>query len=78
MNGPDDAIIRLLTEIRDNQREEIAWRKQAVEQSMRLPQAALRWQRIALTAGGLLILAGVLAPNGFWRLACEAWDATQA
>jgi hypothetical protein len=56
----DDAIIRLLTEIRDNQREEIAWRKQATEESMRLQRVGLLWQRIALTVGGLIVVAGVL------------------
>jgi hypothetical protein len=32
----DDAIIQLLTEIRDNQREEIAWRKKVIEESVAL------------------------------------------
>jgi hypothetical protein len=56
----DDAIIRLLTEIRENQREEIAWRKKVIEESVRLQRAALRWQRLALLVGGLVIAAGAL------------------
>src|SRR5262249_5761258 len=47
-----DAIVRLLTEIRDNQQEELAWRKRAV----RLQRLALARQRKAL----LLVCAGLV------------------
>ena len=56
----DDAIIKLLTEIRDNQREEIAWRKKVAEESLRLQRTAVSWQRIALVVVGLTIIAGIL------------------
>lgn len=60
----DNAIIQLLTEIRDNQREESAWRKKVIEESVRLQRVAVRWQRIALVAAGLLIIGGVSI--AFW------------
>jgi hypothetical protein len=59
--GNDRDIITILTEIRDNQREEIAWRKKVLEESLRLQRAGLRGQRLAMTIGGLLIFAGVSA-----------------
>jgi hypothetical protein len=56
-----DIIIQLLTEIRDSQREEIAWRKKLVEESVRLQQVGVRRQLLGLAIaaiGGLLILVG--------------------
>lgn len=56
----DDAIIQLLREIRDLQREEIVWRKKVMEEALVLQRSALRWQRLALVMGVGLIVAGVL------------------
>jgi hypothetical protein len=47
MNNNDD-VIRLLTEIRDIQREDVAWRRQAVEDSVRLQRKSLRAYRIGI------------------------------
>lgn len=55
-----EQIVRLLTEIRDNQREESDWRKRLIEESVRLQRGAVRMHRIGLAVGGLLILGGVL------------------
>lgn len=65
-----EQIIRLLTEIRDAQREERDYRKRAVDESIDLQRRAVRLQRIGLgivfavlAAGlGLLALARRLAP----------------
>jgi hypothetical protein len=56
----DNEVVQLLKEIRDNQREEIAWRKKIMEESMRMQRAGLRWQRFAMLFGLLLIGGGVL------------------
>jgi hypothetical protein len=63
----DEQIIRLLTEIRDNLREESDWRRKAIDESARLQLESARLQRlgilqhrIALAIGGFAILAGVL------------------
>ena len=52
----EDPIIRLLTEIRDNQREEIALRRKAVEESIRLQRTAVLWQRMGMGIVVALIL----------------------
>jgi hypothetical protein len=51
----DDEIVRLLTEIRDNQREEMVFRKRSVEESIRLQRTGLRWYRIGLVFVVVLI-----------------------
>ena len=58
--GENDLVVRLLTEIRDNQREEIAWRNKVIEESLRLQRTAVRWQRIGLVVAGLVVVAGVM------------------
>ena len=58
--GENDVVVRLLTEIRDNQREEIAWRNKVIEESLRLQRIAVRWQRIGLVVAGLIVVAGVM------------------
>ena len=65
--GNDDAIIELLREIRDIQKEDIAWRRKVTEESLRTQQAAvvaqrvgLRWQRGGLIVG-TLFMAGLVA-----------------
>ena len=52
-----DAIIRLLTEIRDNQREEIAWRRKIIEESVHLQRLGVRRQMLGLVIVGLMIVA---------------------
>jgi hypothetical protein len=59
MDGTEE-IVQLLREIRDNQREAIAWRKQAVEKSLRLQRVAVLWQRVGLVLAGMLIAGGAL------------------
>ena len=54
-----DAIIQLLTEIRDNQQEEIAWRKRVIEDQARLQRVAVRRQLLGLVIGGVAIVAGL-------------------
>ena len=58
--GENDLVVRLLTEICDNQREEIAWRNKVIEESLRLQRTAVRWQRIGLVVAGLVVVAGVM------------------
>jgi len=55
----EDAIIRLLTEIRDNLCEETTWRKKVIEDSVRLQQLGVRRQLLGLAIGGLAIVAAV-------------------
>jgi hypothetical protein len=57
----DEEIIRLLTEIRDNQLEDIAWRRKVTEDSIRLQRLGFRSQRIGLAIGGLAIVAALVA-----------------
>ena len=54
----NDAIIRLLTDIRDDQREEIVMRRKQVEEAIRLQRVGLRWQRIGLTV--IFIVAAIV------------------
>lgn len=61
----DDAIIALLTEMRDLQREQAAWTRKAVEESANLQRAAVGRQSIALI-GGALVIAGAFV--GVWWL----------
>jgi hypothetical protein len=56
----DDVIIRLLTEIRDNQRKEIAWRRKAVKESVRLQRIAVRRQAFGLAIVGLVIVGSAI------------------
>jgi uncharacterized membrane protein len=56
----EDAIVRLLTELRDMQREETVWRHKVTEQSMQMQRAGVRTQRIALFVFALMV-AGVFA-----------------
>ena len=56
----EDAIVRLLTEIRDAQREELAHRRQVIAESMRLQRSAIRWQRSAAIMGAFVVIAGIV------------------
>ncbi len=63
----DEQIIRLLTEIRDNLREESDWRRKAIDESARVQLESARLQllgirqhRIGLAVGGFAIVAFVL------------------
>lgn len=63
----DEQIILLLTEIRDNLRDESEWRRKAIDESARLQLESSRLQllgirqhRIALAVWGFAMLAGVL------------------
>ena len=64
----DDAIIELLREIRDIQKEDIAWRRRVTEESLRTQQAAvesqrvgLRWQRVGLIVATLFMAVAIAA-----------------
>ena len=59
MNSENE-IIRLLTEIRDQAREEIAWRKKIMEESLRIGRLGLRRQQIALISGLVIVTGGIL------------------
>ena len=48
MSNADDQIIRLLTEMRDAHREEMAYRRNAIDESLALARRGLRMQRIGL------------------------------
>lgn len=52
----EEQIIRLLTDLRDAQREELAYRRRVVDESIGLQKRAVRLQRI-----GLAIVLVVLA-----------------
>lgn len=56
----DEAIVRVLTEIRDNQQAETVWRKQVMEQSMRMQRSGPRGQRFSLIFGAVLIVGAIL------------------
>jgi|GEM_PF-6066902 len=53
-------IIRLLTEIRDQSREEIAWRKKVMDESLKISRLGLRRQKIALVSGLVIVTGGIL------------------
>ena len=66
----EQEIIRLLTDLRDAQREELAHRRRVVDESIGLQRRAVRLQRVGLTiilamlAVGLSLIAVVqLAPR---------------
>jgi hypothetical protein len=50
----EQEIVRLLTELRDAQREELAYRRRVLDESIALQRRAVRWQRGSL----LVILVG--------------------
>lgn len=52
----EQQIIRLLTDLRDAQREEVTYRRRVLDESLGLQRRAVRLQRI-----GLAIVLGVLA-----------------
>jgi hypothetical protein len=56
MSDAEQQIIRLLTDLRDAQREELAYRRRVLEESIGLQRRAVRLQRI-----GLAIILGMLA-----------------
>lgn len=60
MGDADGQIIRLLTEMRDAQREELAYRRKILDESLALSRRAVRMQRI-----GMLILIAVVAVGAF-------------
>jgi hypothetical protein len=57
----EDAIIRLLTEILDNQREEAERRAKIIEESLRLQRLTVRRQSIGIVIGVFMIVAGIIA-----------------
>lgn len=56
MTEAEQEIIRLLTEMRDAQREELVYRRRVLEESLALQKRALRAQR-----AGLGVVLGVFA-----------------
>jgi hypothetical protein len=64
MDNHSETVIRLLTEIRDAQREESAYRKRVMDESLRLQRSAVVTQRVALGVVGALVMLGVLAAIG--------------
>ena len=64
MGDADGQIIRLLTEIRDAQREEMAYRRQVLDESLALSRRAVRMQRIGLLVVVAIIVVGVVVIGG--------------
>ena len=65
----DDAreIIRLLTEMRDAQREELAYRRRAVEESLALQRRAIWWQRVGMIVV-FSLFAGLIGLGGLFLI----------
>jgi hypothetical protein len=62
MTDGEGQIVRLLTELRDAQREELAYRRRVLDESMAMQRRALRLQRLGLTVVvPLVIVAGAVA-----------------
>ena len=57
----EDAIVRLLTEILDNQREEAERCAKIIEESLRLQRLTVRRQSIGIVIGVFMIVAGIIA-----------------
>ena len=57
MTEPEDQIIRLLTEIRDEGRADRVYRERSVDESLSLQRRAVRGQRIGLSVMFFLMLA---------------------
>ena len=64
MGDTDGQIIRLLTEMRDAQREDSTYRRKAIDESLILSRRAVRMQRIGL----LIVLAVVVVIGGMFAL----------
>ncbi|MGL4465447.1 MAG: hypothetical protein ACRDD1_15590 [Planctomycetia bacterium] len=60
MDANDERIVQLLTEIRDAQREEAAYRRKAVDESLALTRRAVRLQRLGLFVYMLVVLAAAV------------------
>ena len=60
MSDAEQQIIQLLTELRDAQREELAYRRRMLNESIALQRRAVRLQRmgLAIVLGLVLLLAG--------------------
>jgi type VI protein secretion system component VasF len=59
--GPDDATLKLLEEIRDAQREQLAEYRRVTQQSLELQQRALaRQEQVGRIYKRVVLLAGVL------------------
>lgn len=61
MGDADAQIIRLLTEMRDAQREELAYRRAVLSESLDLSRRAVRMQRVGLQMVGGMVLLGLAA-----------------
>lgn len=59
MGDADAQIIRLLTELRDAQREELAYRRAVLSESLDLTRRAVRMQRVGLQMVGGMALLGL-------------------
>lgn len=57
MSEGERQIIQLLTELRDAQREELAYRRRMLDESMDLQRRALSRQRVAMVILPVLVLA---------------------
>lgn len=66
MGDRDDEIVRLLTEIRDNQVEDLDYRRQVMEQSLALQRRAVRWQRVGLVIVFVVIACGAALIALLW------------
>jgi hypothetical protein len=64
MSDADGQIIRLLTEIRDAQREELAYRRKVLEESLALSRRAVRLQRIGVVIALAVVVISVVVTVG--------------
>jgi hypothetical protein len=64
MADADVQIIQLLTELRDAQREELAYRRKVLDESLALSRRAVRMQRIGLLIVVGMVIIGALAIGG--------------
>lgn len=64
MGDADGQIIRLLTEMRDAQREELTYRRKVLDESLALSRRAVRMQRIGLLFVVAVIAVGVALIGG--------------
>ena len=69
MTDADGQMVQLLTELRDAQREELAYRRKALEESLALARRGIRMQRTGLMVAGAAILVGAIVIPAVWWLA---------
>ena len=70
MSEAEQQIVRLLTELRDAQREDLAYRRKVLDESFSLQKRAIRLQRIGLLMVLVVIAVGVVVTLFAGTIAC--------